>query len=316
MGLATINTAEVETRFRMSLDAVTGSDWVSKVCTPAFPVDVESVKYSWLGMVPPVRKMTNGLLARRLRESNFTITNEEYEDTLEFKRKELERRNAEMFFMRIDELADRMNEHWSSLLSTLISDGTSAACYDSQYFFDDDHSEGSSGTQKNLLTATEVTALDISDADVPTPDEMAKAIMGVIVYMLKYKDDQGEPMNSNAKGFLVLCPPTDILSAAIEAISSKMLNTGSGSRDNILQSVFNVDVACDARSSETTVFHVFRTDGRMSPIIRQEEIVPEVGILGQGSDYWVEKKRGLFSLYARRAAGYGYWQYASHCTLS
>ena len=49
--------------------------------------------------------------------------------------------------------ADRTVSHWASLLSTLIVNGESATCYDEQYFFDTDHSEGESGTQSNVISA-------------------------------------------------------------------------------------------------------------------------------------------------------------------
>ena len=49
------------------------------------------------------------------------------------------------------ELAERGRTHYASLLSTLIVNGATTVCYDGQYFFDTDHSEGASGTQSNKI---------------------------------------------------------------------------------------------------------------------------------------------------------------------
>ena len=54
--------------------------------------------------------------------------------------------------IRIREQVQRAQAHWAKLLSDLIIAAESTVCYDGQYFFDTDHSEGDSGTQDNDLS--------------------------------------------------------------------------------------------------------------------------------------------------------------------
>ena len=59
---------------------------------------------------------------------------------------------------RIREMAQNAARLTYNLISDLIKGGAAAKCYDSQFFFDTDHSEGDSGTQSNKLTGTGTSA--------------------------------------------------------------------------------------------------------------------------------------------------------------
>ena len=120
-----------------------------------FNSDQESETYKWLGMVPMMREWIGDKQAKGFRDNGITVINKEFEATLEVLSKWLRRDKTGQLAVRIGELAQRANGHCANLLSTLITNGTgstSVLCYDGQYFFDSDHSEGDSGTQKNLLT--------------------------------------------------------------------------------------------------------------------------------------------------------------------
>lgn len=220
--------------------------------------------------------------------------------------------------VRINEIAQRAVGHYGKLISALILNGTgstSGLCYDGQYFFDDDHSEGESGTQKNLLTATEVPALNVATASTPTVAEAIKAILGVIAYMLNYKDDQAEPMNSEAKNFLVMTSVT-LWPYLVHAI----LGEPSANQSNVLKELkkqgFNVNVVGNPRLTYATQFVTFRTDAPAKAFIRQEEEKLSIGAKAEGSEYEFDNDAHQYGIKAIRNVGYGYWQYASHATFS
>ncbi|HUW35622.1 MAG TPA: Mu-like prophage major head subunit gpT family protein, partial [Planctomycetota bacterium] len=171
-----------------------------------FSSDQESETYRWLGQVPQMREWFGGRNPKGLSHEGITIANRKFESTLEISVDDLRRDKTSQISLRIGELAIRTASHWLKLLNTLIEAGTSSLCYDGHYFFDTAHAEGSSGTQLNALAAGQVPKLDVTTATAPTPDEMASAILGVIGYMLGYKDDQGEPMNELAREFIVMVP--------------------------------------------------------------------------------------------------------------
>ena len=289
--------------------------WISKLGM-LFNSNQESETYNWLGMSPVMREWVGGRQAKGLRHEGITIKNKTFEATLEISIDDLRRDKTGQIMVRIDDLARRTNSHWLSLLTTLITSGTSTDCYDGQYFFDSDHVSGSSGTLTNLLTATQVTSLNISDADAPTADEMASAILDVIAYMFSYKDDQGEPINENARNFAVMVP-VNMWAATLQACTKNNLNVGTGVRDNPLMSpAFNVEPVVNPRLSTDTVFYVFNTDSATKPFILQEEDGVKVDAIAEGSEEEFKNRRHLYGVSAIRNVGYGFWQHAAHCTTS
>ena len=200
MSASALSSRAITGMFFVALQQYMGLSWIPNI-SMEFDSDQESETYKWLGMVPMMREWIGSRQAKGFRDNGITITNKKFEATLDVLVDWLRRDKTGQLKIRIAELAGRAGGHWGKLLSTLITNGTgstSGLCYDGQYFFDSDHSEGDSGTQLNLLTNSQVGALDVTTATTPTPVEAAKAILGVIGYMLTYKDDQGEPMNVQA----------------------------------------------------------------------------------------------------------------------
>lgn len=281
-----------------------------------FPSNQESETYKWLGFSPALREWLGGRQAKGLRENGINIKNKLFEATLEVNVQDLKRDKTGQIRVRIGELADRVNAHWGSLLSTLIINGATTVCYDGQYFFDTDHAEGSSGTVINKLAAAQVGALDVTTAAAPTANEMAQAILGAIGYMYGFKDDQGEPMNENARKFAVMVP-VNMWAAAAQAISANMLSTGTGAIDNpLMKNGLTINAIANPRLTGTTVFYVFRTDGRAKPFILQNEEDATMNAIAEGSEEEFKNNRHLYGVKASRNVGYGYWQQAVHCTLS
>ena len=172
-----------------------GASWIS-LLSNYFTSDQSSEEYAWLGMSPAMREWVGGRNAKGLPESNMTIVNKHYEATLDILVRDLRRDKSGQALIRIAEMARRANAHWASLLSTLIIDAEATACYDGQYFFDTDHSEGDSGTLSNDISV-DISALPVGQAGstaAPAVPEMQFAIMKGIEAIVGFKDNQGEPM--------------------------------------------------------------------------------------------------------------------------
>ncbi len=209
MGAAGLGSRSIIGQFFAKLSELTGQSWLDLI-SMYFESDQESETYKWLGQVPAMREWLGGRNAKAFTTNGITIINKVFEATLQVLLDEIRRDKTDQVQIRIAELAQRALSHWNRLLSTLITNGTGATsgyCYDGQYFFDIDHSEGDSGTQLNLLAAAQVPALGVVAPAAPTALESAKAILGVIGYMMGYKDNEGEPMNENAQKFLVMTSP-------------------------------------------------------------------------------------------------------------
>lgn len=282
--------------------------------------DQESETYNWLGMSPAMREWIGGRQAKGLRTNGLTIINKKFEATLQIAVDDIRRDKTGQIMVRVAELAERVNSHWASLLSTLIKNGdtdTNGTCYDGQYFFDTDHSEGDSGTLSNAITASDYGDLNVTTAANPTPEEMAKVIMKMVQHQYSFLDDQGEPLNENARRFALMVP-IGMWGAAQQAVQKDFVSTGSGAIDNPLKtSAFSIDaVIANPRLDWTAELALFRVDGRVRPFILQSEQGLTTSMIAEGSEHEFENDEWLFGVKAIRNVGYGMWQHAVKATLS
>lgn len=310
MAATSLGSRAIIGRFYQALEQDAGVGWVDPI-SMLFQSDQASETYAWLGQSPAMREWIGGRNAKGFRENGITIANKKYEATLEIPLDWMRRDKTGQIQVRIDEMAQRANAHWAKLLTALIEAGESAACYDSQYFFDTDHSEGDSGSQSNDIS------VDITTTTAPTAAEMETAILTATQKIMSFKDDQGEPMNEAARKFVVMVP-TPFMAASAAALNNPVITTGSTSFTNTLINLggFSYQLAINPRLSWTTKFALFRADGGASAIIRQEEEALQISALAEGSEEEFKHDRHLYGIKSMRNVGYGYWQKACLVTFT
>lgn len=297
-----------------ALAAASGAGWIGQVSN-YFGSDQASETYPWLGMPPAMREWIGGRQAKGFSTNLVEIKNKHYEATIEIALKDLRRDKTGQLKARLAEFAQRGQAHFASLLSTLIVNGPSTVCYDGQYFFDTDHSEGSSGTLDNDIT-TDISELPVQAHGVvtaPSKEEMLQAIVKSIGQFFTFKDDQGEPINEDAKSFLVMVP-VGLMPAATSALSkTNEVGPGMFSVDG-----FTVALSVNPRLTSggwTDEFVTFRTDGSIKPLIRQEETTPQTKMKDENSEYAFDNDAIQIGIDSWRNAGYGRWQGAVLNTL-
>ena len=309
MGASTLSSRAIIGRYYQRLEQNPGLQWVAAISN-YFTSDQESETYKWLGQVPVMREWIGGRNAKGFRENGITIENKHFEATLELLVRELKRDKTGQVMVRVDELADRTNAHWAKLLSTLIENGESTVCYDGEYFFDTNHSEGDSGSQSNKLQ------IDISElpvevhgsATVPSVEEMQLAILQIIQQLYQLKDDQGEPLNENAREFLIMVP-TRMWNVAKAATAAPVITHG---QSNIIKTMdeIKLSVAMNPRLSWTDKLAIFRTDGAVKPLIRQEEEAVVLKAIAEGSELEFNEDKHRYGVDTWRNVGLGFWQHA------
>lgn len=275
--------------------------WVMRYCMKILSKQgIET--YGWLGMVPMMREWIGGRDPKKIREFTWSIANKDYEGTLEILVSELRRDSSGQLMIRIAEFARRALSHPAKLISQKMIDGESTVCYDGQYYFDTDHSEGSSGTWDNDLTSAAATGTT------PTVQEMRDAILGTIQAILGFKDDQGEPMNEGARAFEVMLPIT-YWGVGLSAIGLPVLG---GGEVNVLANLdgFSIKPVANARLTWTTKFATFRTDGNTKPFILQEEVPLNVSAVAEGSQLEFTDKKHWYGVDWAGAVDYGFPQHA------
>lgn len=316
MGLQSLSSRAIMGHFYLQLEQGDGG-WVNNV---SFPVESNQPgeDYAWLGSSPTMREWVGGRQAKGLRENLYSIRNKPWEATLEVSVDDIRRDKTGQIEVRINELAQRANAHWTRLASGLIIAGASTPCYDGQFFFDVDHQEGDSGVQSNDID------VDLSDIPVahhgtvaaPSAGEMAAVILRGIQQLYGFKDDQGEPMNELAKSFLVQVP-THYWTPALAAVTNA--NIDSGDTNTLASSIngngLSIEVVMNPRLNWTDRIVILRRDGNVKPFIRQEEVPVEMSAVAEGSQLEFTDRKHWYGLYASGNMGYGYWQHAVRVRL-
>lgn len=312
--LSILSSRAVIGMYYVALAASSGAGWVAAVSN-YFGSDQASETYPWLGMPPALREWLGGRQAKVFRTDGVEIKNKHFEATIEIAIKDLRRDKTGQIMARLDEFAQRGETHFASLLSALIVNGASTVCYDGQYFFDTDHSEGASGTLSNSIQ-TDISALPVEthgSTTAPSKEEFIQAIVASISQFFAFKDDQGEPINENANAFHVQVP-VGLAGAATSALSrTNVQGPGLFSIDG-----FSVGLSVNPRltaASWTDKFVTFRTDGSIKPLIRQEETTPQVKVKDENSEYAFDNDAIQIGIDTWRNVGYGRWQGAVLNTL-
>lgn len=317
MGMEYITQRAVIGSYFRALAQSDGAGWINLVSN-YFQSDQESERYAWLGQSPAMREWVGGRNAKGLNESSFAIRNIHYEATIDILKRNLMRDKSGQAMVRIAELAQRANSHWASLLSTLIAAGAATACYDGQYFFDTDHSEGSSGTQSNDISV-DISELPVATAGTTTAPSVAEfqlCIAQAIQAIVGFKDNQGEPMNEAARSFLVYVP-VSLWNVALTAVATPaQVAETQTALQGLKGGGFNIDVAVDPRSAWTANFAVFRTDSAIKSFIRQEEQGVQLAMKWLDSEYCFDNDAVQVGVDSWRNVGYGYWQNSCLVTMT
>lgn len=292
-----------------------GLAWVNAVSN-LFTSDQESETYPFLGQSPAMREWIGGRQAKSLAGQALTIANRHYEATLEVAVRDARRDKTPQIEARVQDFADRSLTHWASLLSTLIANGESTVCYDGQFFFDTDHSEGSSGAQSNDIQVdiSALTAQLHGAPAAPSVEEMQQAMLKGIAQIISVKDDQGEPMNESASSFLVMVP-VSLYMVAIAATSTLTQAALQNNMNPNLIANLSVQVVMNARLTWTDKFAIFRTDSPIKALIRQSETDIDLKAKAEGSEFEFDNDAWQFGIDTWRNVGYGYWQRAVLVTM-
>lgn len=299
---------EVRGMFYEALEQIGSASWIDLVAQK-FDSDQDEEDYAWLGHTPQMREWIGGRQAKELREFFFTIRNKKFESTIGVKSELHDRDKTGQLRIRIAELVEVATMHWAELLSELIENGESTTCYTGEYFFDDDHVEGDSGTNDNDITA------DVTTTTAPTADEFQKAILKSIAQILGFKNDQGKPVNQNIRRFQVMVP-VSLMAPAAQALGATVI----GQTSNLVQATaqlaeFTVGLTINPYLSWTDKFATFAAGGNRTPFIRQEEKAITLSQLGEGSDHHFKHDEYLYGVNARRAVGYGDYKKACLTTF-
>lgn len=260
--------------------------------------------YRWLGTVPKMREWGTGRIAKGLRTESYSVENLKYEATIEVDRDEISDDQTGQIRLRVGELAARAVTHKDYLIAQLLINGETGGyeSYDGVPFFSENHESGDSGQQSNLLTHNVTVTND------PTVEEFKAAMKKAISSMIRFKDDQGEPMHQTATGLYVVVPPNLYLTA-LEVVGAALIDNVS----NVLKGAGTV--ISMPHLSDQSKWYLLKTDTAVRPFIFQDREPVEFGALTENADEGFKREKFLFGVRARYRMAYGYWQNAIRMDL-
>ena len=238
-----------------------------KSATPFYPQistiiqsDGFDESYGMLGSMPGIREWLGDRQFKELRAGTFTITNKHWENSLLIKKTDLADDRMGLYGPLMEDLAIEAAYHPDELFFTALVNGETTACFDSQYFFDTDHSWGDSGTQDNDLTYAAATST------VPTAAEFRGAFHAARAAMLKFKNDQGKllnrPVSTGLTNLLCVVNP-DFEVTAKEALTAQILSNNS----NVV--VDAPRIVSSAYLTDSSKMYLFNLDGALKPFVFQ-----------------------------------------------
>jgi len=254
------------------------------------PSTARSENYAWIGSIPRMRKMKGERIPKKLLEHTYTITNEEYEASIEVKHADIKDDQTGQYGIQARSIGESAKVFPDELVfETLLPNGVSELCYDGQYFFDTDHPVGETGaTQSNKIT----TALDAASF------RTARAMLR------KMKDDFGSPtLNRNLD--LLLVVPADLEGTAEAILEAERDAAGA---TNTLKGKARILVA--DWLADTNNWYLLNVAGVIKPFVVQEREFIPFEALEEGSTENFMRKKNYYGTYWRGNAGYGLYQKA------
>lgn len=253
------------------------------------------VTLDWLGAAPQMRKWVDE--KRRSGLSNYTwdVLVADYEASIGIDINAMVDAIENPYERRIQEMAQNAGRLTYNLISDLIKGGAAAKCYDGQFFYDTDHSEGESGTQSNKLTGTGTSSAQVK-AD----------YYSAMTALCGFKDDKGEPMQVSMFNPIIWIPNNATMVQVFEELQAAPLISNTS---NILTNRFTLVI--DPRLTDANDWYMFRSDTPMKPFVLVNRQAPTYkDNLTSDSDAVFMRKEGTASVEARAAATYGMWQKA------
>lgn len=308
-GTRTLTERSILNSLLYKLDTGLGAGWHSPITRRVTSDQPNGETHGWLGGVPGMTERKGDPNFGKLQANTFFIRNVPFHTGLLIPREDWLFQRVGAIDQRINDLIVPAINHPGELVLSLINAGESTACYDGQYFFDTDHSEGSSGTQDNDLTYAKA-------GTNPTAAEVKGAILAAIAAMWGFKDDKGQYCNLNATQFMV-GGNAALVTTILEVLGVTTQVGGNTAILNANNTAFQLtpQILPGASANKLYVFRKHAPD--MGSAFVHQVLIPSAPVvLGIDSEYCKLNGNLLFKVEGTYNVGYGRWQDACLTTFT
>lgn len=242
--------------------------------------------YAWLASLPIVKKWIGEKKAKELGDYSYTLKNLPFYTAVDVDRNHIRDDQVGAYETAIRLLPQRVYEFWSSMIRTLLLNGTSAKAFDDIAFFSNATGER---TIDNLLSGSGIDTLAHITTDIET----------AITTMMAFEDSEGEVLNIVPDTFVV--PPAAMFKFETAIASAADPSQTNAAVRNPLQK-YNFRVITDGGLAGDNSWYALCTRGLLKPFIHQER----EGIRGVVDTIRVKSTRMLqYSAEWDGNAGYG-----------
>ncbi|QOX79799.1 Mu-like prophage major head subunit gpT family protein [Trichlorobacter lovleyi] len=283
----------LKTTFNKAFDAAP-SRW-QKVAM-LVPSGTKTNDYKWLANFPRMRKWIGDKQVKALAAFGYSITNDDYEATVEVDRNDIEDDQLGIYAPQAEMAGFSAKQLPDEIVSDLENGVFTQKCYDGQYMCDTDHPV--TDKDGNVQSVSNKGTVALSAA---TQAAAIASLGSARTAMQKFTDDEGRPLNITPNVLLV--PP------ALQDVANILANNDKldDGKPNPFKGTIVVD--CDPRLTSDTAWFLLDTTKPVRPFIYQERKKPVFvqQIDPQADDVFMRKKF-KFGAEARVAGGYGFWQ--------
>lgn len=289
--------AGLKTNFMTGMkSAEAGGALIYKEATTEIPSNKGQETYAWLGESPKLRKWTAERAPKKLRENGFTIVNEKWEGSISVSEDALEDDQYGQIKIRAQELGANVPSGLEEQFETILEAGTSTVCYDGQYFFDTDHSEGDSGTQVNYYNGAGY-AFGVT------------GIKALWTKMRNFKDDRGRPAGYRPTHIVV---PSGLEWEAEQIFNPTVALGSTTVADRVLSGKLKVlvgDFLTNNGTLANSAYYLLDLRRVVKPFIYQNRRAPRWTALDKpDSQAMWERGEAYYGVDLRYAFGYGDWR--------
>lgn len=269
-----LGSREIRGMFFHRLEEITRALWLPMVAHD-FDSDQASEKYAFLGTSPAMKEWIGMRQKKEPTAYSLTVLNRKFANAVEFDVDDLIRDKTGQIRVRIGDLGARAATLGQSILSTLLT--ANGTAYDALAFYADRTGVKTGGQIDNDIGAAAVAPT------LPTTAEMSTAILAAVTKILESLDDEDEPLSEFATQFAVMVPP-NMGAPTAGALKDQFLSGGSS--NTIASTPWTITPVVNPRlKAQNTIFHTFRTDADVKPLIWQEEDATTLSAKAEGSDY-------------------------------
>jgi phage major head subunit gpT-like protein len=259
--------------------------------------------YPFLSKIPGLREWVGPRQANNVAARSYELVNKHYEGTIEADRNTLEDDQEGIYTPISGMLGQEVAEHPDRKIAEAIEAGTTALCWDGQFFFDTDHpvdpDNAGAGTQSNKLVGA---GYDIAVADPLVPFAAARAAMA------GWKREDGENMGN--MGNLIMVHPNEEKPGLqiVEALNTMQVagaNTAAAGVSNVFKGKVSLLVNPYLKVTAGRPWYLLNTTRQVKPFLWQTRKAAEMVAMTNINDSNVfYEKKFVWGVDLRAAAGY------------